>query len=106
MEWNGRGVTRLSGEGRLMDLDPTIGGSLGENEEIQQWRTGETSVESNRSGEEEEAPGPRHRTHLLEQVLEAVHGFPPVPCPRGRDAERGRRGRGAQKYLALALALA
>jgi hypothetical protein len=36
MEWNGRGVTRLSGEGRLMDLDPTIGGSLGENEEIQQ----------------------------------------------------------------------
>jgi hypothetical protein len=30
-EAGGRGgLTRLSGEGRLIDLDPTIGGSLGE----------------------------------------------------------------------------
>jgi hypothetical protein len=34
--WNGwerwAELTRLSGEGRLIDLDPTIGGSLGEGE--------------------------------------------------------------------------
>jgi hypothetical protein len=34
MDGTGGGVTRLSGEGRLMeDLDPTIGGSLRENQE-------------------------------------------------------------------------
>ena len=64
------GLTRLSGEGRLMDLDPTIGGSLREfdkeiHERSEQARHYRGQIEADRGG-----------GGLLEQVLEAVHGLP------------------------------
>jgi len=69
VEWI-RGLTRLSGEGRLMDLDPTIGGSLSEfgketHERSEQARHYRGQIEADRGG-----------GGLLEQVLEAVHGLP------------------------------
>jgi len=81
------GLTRLSGEGRLMDLDPTIGGSLSEfgketHERSEQARHCRGEIEADRGG-----------GGLLEQVVEAVHGFPPgLVSAERRGGRRRRRG--------------